>query len=496
MSNKKKAVIIGAGIAGLAAAIRLRLQGFNTCVYEAAAGPGGKIGERRWNNFRFDTGPSLFTLPHLVDELFAISGKDPREYFSYSRLQLVTRYFYGDGLQLNAWSDPKHFAREIKEKTSVPAEKVISFLENQKESYNKIGHVFLENPIHIVSRLLRLGNIPSLVHLSRVNMFRSMHSVNENYFKSDPVIKLFDRYATYNGSNPYRMPALFNIISHLEHNLGAFLPSKGMYEIVNALYKLAVETGVDFNFNSYISEIVLNDRQVKAVRVKGKEISTDVVISNMDAYYTYYKLLPALKPPVNYLEGTKSTSALIFQWAMDRSYPQLDVHNVLFANDYQAEFDHLFQKKELFHDPTIYIYISSKAVKDDAPEGKENWFVMINTPHLNTGIDWEKEKHRMREIIIKKIERFLNATIAPHILHEFSTTPEDISTNTFTYLGALYGNASNKMMAAFLRHPNFSKVKGLYFCGGTVHPGGGIPLCLLSAKITANLIKERAHDQA
>lgn len=495
MSNKKKAVIIGAGIAGLAAAVRLSLHGLDTHVYEAAAVPGGKIGEKRWNGYRFDTGPSLLTLPHLVDELFTLAGKDPRKYFSYSQLPLVTRYFYGDGLQLNGWSDPSRFAQEIKEKTFVPAEKILSFLEKQKESYNKIGQIFLENPIHIVSRLLRLDNIPSLVHLSRVNMFRSMHSVNEKYFIEAPVVKLFDRYATYNGSNPYRMPALFNIISHLEHNLGAYLPYKGMYDIVNAVYQLAVETGVKFHFSSYVSEIVLDERKVKAVRVKNEEISADVVVSNMDAYYTYYKLLPKLKPPVNYIKGTKSTSALIFQWAMDRKYPQLDVHNILFADNYQAEFEHLFSTKKLFDDPTVYIYISSKAVQGDAPDGKENWFVMINVPHLNEGIDWKIERDRMRAIIIKKIERLLDTLVEPHILHEFCTTPEDISTETFAYLGALYGNASNKMMAAFLRHPNFSKVKGLYFCGGTVHPGGGIPLCLLSAKITAKLIKERVNDQ-
>ena len=492
MTSNKKAVIIGSGIGGIAAAIRLRVLGFDVEVHEASSSPGGKIGEKRWSGYRFDTGPSLFTLPHLVDELFELTGRNARDYFSYSRLPLVTKYFYGDGLQLDAWSEPARFASEVEEKTGVPADKISSFLSKQRETYDKIGHVFLENPVHIVSRLLRLKNIPSLVHLSRVNMFRSMHSVNENYFQKRPIVQLFDRYATYNGSNPYRMPALFNIISHLEHNLGAYLPANGMYDVVNALYKLAAETGVKFHFNSYVNEIVLEKNNVRAIRVEDKEIRADVIVSNMDVHFTYHKLLPQVKPPKNYLESSKSTSALIFQWAMDRSYPGLDVHNVLFTGDYKEEFEFLFNKKQVFNDPTVYIYVSSKAISGDAPEGKENWFVMINVPHLNEHVDWSKQTDRMRSTIIHKIERYLNTDVKPHILHEFCTTPEDISKGTFAYLGALYGNTSNKMMSAFLRHPNFSKIKGLYFCGGTVHPGGGIPLCLMSAKITADLVKERS----
>nr|MDA3818669.1 phytoene desaturase [Prolixibacteraceae bacterium] len=183
----------------------------------------------------------------------------------------------------------------------------------------------------------------------------------------------------------------------------------------------------------------------------------------------------------------RSSSALIFYWGMNLT-SELDVHNILFSNNYKAEFDGLFKTKVFANDLTVYIFISKKVVGTDAPEGKENWFVMVNAPE-NVGQDWQQQTEKARKIILSKINSMLKMDVESHIENEEVTTPVDIENRTASVNGSLYGHSSNNAMAAFLRHPNFSwKYKNLYFVGGSIHPGGGIPLCLASAKIIDNLI--------
>ena len=172
---------------------------------------------------------------------------------------------------------------------------------------------------------------------------------------------------------------------------------------------------------------------------------------------------------------------------MDRLFPELNLHNILFSDQYEGEFQALFETKTLFPDPTVYINITSKDVPEDAPKGGENWFVMINAPS-NDGQDWDALRHQAREAILAKIHRVLGVDIAPHIVEEDFLDPVRIESRTSSDRGALYGSSSNSAMAAFLRHPNRGSLKNLYFCGGSAHPGGGIPLCLLSGKIVGDAV--------
>jgi len=208
----------------------------------------------------------------------------------------------------------------------------------------------------------------------------------------------------------------------------------------------------------------------------------------MDIFSTYKKLLPQSKAPKRILSQERSSSALIFYWGVKGAFPQLDLHNIIFSNNYKEEFDYIFDKKQVHHDPTIYINISAKCNSNDAPVGCENWFVMINTPS-NVGQDWESIISKAKTDIISKINRNLKIDLESLIQCETSLDPRSIETKTMSHQGSLYGTSSNNRFAAFLRHPNFSKrIKGLYFVGGSVHPGGGIPLCLNSAKIVSNLL--------
>lgn len=213
-------------------------------------------------------------------------------------------------------------------------------------------------------------------------------------------------------------------------------------------------------------------------------------MSNADVVPTYRKLLPDLPAPEKVLSQERSGSALIFYWGIKGEFENLDLHNILFSGHYEEEFDFIFNHKKLHADPTIYINISSKEEANDAPEGCENWFVMVNAP-ANHGQDWDELKSQARQNIITKINRILGTDLETLIEEEEVLDPIKIEEKTSSYRGALYGAASNSKYAAFLRHPNFSsRLKNIYFCGGSAHPGGGIPLCLLSAKIVADNIPD------
>ena len=493
---KPKAIVIGAGIAGIASAIRLSVKGYEVDVFEANSKPGGKLTEIKINGFRFDAGPSLFTMPQYVDELFKLAGKNPEDYFGYLKLKEICRYFYEDGLRLNANADLNKFAKEIEEKTDSTAKEVERYLNKSKTIYEVTHRVFLERSLHKIKSYLHWDTLKSIFRFGQIDAFRTQAKANRSFFKDDRIAQLFNRYATYNGSDPYQAPATLNIIPHFEYQYGAFLPTNGMYSIVTALVNLAKELGIRFHYNQKVEEIIYSNKpkpEVQGVKVNDKTYKANVVVSNLDIWFTYKNLLKNIAQPKKLLNQERSSSALIFYWGMDGNYSDMGLHNIFFAEDYQKEFNAIWKEKTISSDPTVYVNISCKHIRRDAPTDSENWFVMINVP-ANNGQNWDVLIKEARTNIIQKISRILNRNIEKDIICEQILDPGSIENKTGSYQGALYGNSSNNQFSAFLRHPNFSsKVKNLYFCGGSVHPGGGIPLALLSAKIIDDGISSVVH---
>jgi len=489
--SKPKAIVIGAGIAGIASAIRLSVKGYEVNVFEAGSKPGGKLAEISMSGFRFDAGPSLFTMPQYVDELFQLAGKNPNDYFEYIRLTEICRYFYEDGLRLTAKADLNVFAQEIEEKTQSTSSEVEKFLKKSATIYDVTHRVFLERTLHKLKSYLHWDTLKSIFRFGQIDAFRTQQQANNKFFKDRRIAQLFNRYATYNGSNPYQAPATLNVIPHFEYHFGAFLPKNGMYGIVNGSVKLAEELGVKFHYNQRVEEILHSGSRkpkIKGIMVKDKIHSADVVVSNLDIWFTYKNLLKGILQPKKLLNQERSSSALIFYWGMNGNYSNLGLHNILFSADYQKEFNAIWKDKTISNDPTVYINISSKIIRTDAPLNNENWFVMINVP-ANNGQNWDQLIQKARASIIQKISRILNRNIQKDIICEQILDPRSIESKTGSFQGSLYGNSSNNQFAAFLRHPNFSsQVKNLFFCGGSVHPGGGIPLALLSAKIVSDCV--------
>lgn len=482
-----KAVIVGAGIGGIATSIRLAKKGYEVDVFEQNSYPGGKLSVFEQDGFRFDAGPSLFTLPELVDDLVALQNNGHQIDFPYKKLDESCRYFWEDGKRLTAYTDPKRFGAEVEEILDIPAKVIIDYLKNAEFKYEKSAKLFLEKSLHKSSTFLSKEVLPALLGIYKFGLFKSMNQVNESKLKHPKLVQLFNRFATYNGSDPYQAPGILTSIANLELNRGTFYPENGMYQITDTLCKVAESLGVNFHFNAGVEKIMVEGNDAKGVKVNGDFISSDLVVSNMDIYPTYKKLLSDQKQPENILNQERSSSALIFYWGIDREFSELGLHNIFFSDDYQQEFHHIFKTKTIAPDPTIYVNITSKHTPSDAPEGMENWFVMVNVPS-NSGQDWDRLIPEIKKSVLEKMQRILNVNITQHIKTESILEPRTIESKTSSYQGALYGSSSNNRYSAFLRHPNFhQKIKGLYFSGGSVHPGGGIPLCLLSAKIIDDL---------
>ncbi len=487
----KKILIIGTGVAGLATACRLRHQGFQVVVLEANAYPGGKLTEFSNNGYRFDAGPSLFTMPQFLDDVFIDGGKNPRAYYQYQKLNISCEYFFEEGVHVTSYADLQRFAAEVEGKLQVPAKSIIDYLKKSETIYTSAAHIFLENSLHQLKTWLTTSVLKAIPKIPQLGLFETMHQRNARLLKDERLVQLFDRYATYNGSNPYQAPGILTSIPHLEFNIGSFFPKGGMHTITKALYQLALDEGVEFKFNTRAVEITTDGNRATGVRTETEHYTADVVVSNMDVYPTYQKLLPKAKAPKKILSQERSSSALIFYWGIKKEFPELDLHNIFFAKDYQAEFSALFNTHILHDDPTVYINITSKYCQTDAPAGCENWFVMINVP-ANVGQDWDTIISKARTRIIEKINRHLNTNLESWIETENILDPRSIEQRTSSYQGSLYGTSSNNRFAAFLRHPNFSsEFKNVFFCGGSAHPGGGIPLCLQSGRITSTWISEQ-----
>ena len=481
--------IIGAGIAGIASAIRLAARGHAVTVFEANPYPGGKLSQFDLEGYRFDAGPSLFTMPQYVDELFQVAGEPADPHFRYEAVPVSCHYLWNDGTALKAWAERPKFAAEVETRLGVPGKTVEAFLDKSRQKYESAGRIFLEKSLHRLDTWLQPAVLRSLLQLPGFDLFTTMNRVHEKTFAHPKLVQLFNRYATYNGSDPYKAPGMLTIIPHFEHNIGVFYPEGGMHHITQSLFDLSVRQGVRYQFQTPVTRILTENGRAIGLLAGGASHRFDRVVSNMDVFFTYKHLLPDVPHPERTLQQPKSTSALIFYWGIRRVFPELDLHNIFFSDDYRAEFETL-GLGDIVDDPTVYVNITSKYTPSDAPPGCENWFVMINAPS-DKGQDWPALIERIRARTLQKLGKRLGVDLAPLIACESVLEPRDIERKTASHLGALYGYSSNNRMAAFLRHPNFSRrLKGLYFVGGSVHPGGGIPLCLLSAKIMEEAMRD------
>lgn len=492
----KTCAVIGGGIGGLSAALLLARYGYQVEVFEQQPQLGGKAISSSAKGFRFDMGPTLFTMPFVLEELFSAAGKNIADYLELALLEETTRYFYPDGTEFRAYYDMKRYYTEAKKAFSDPLQRLSRYFSYCKTIYDLTADIFMFSPFHEWRDMITdRDKWARIFEIYKMDPLRSMHRANSRFFKDPKLRQLMDRFATFNGSSPYRVPATLNIIAHVEH-MGAYVPKLGIHRIPKALADAAGEEGAVFHLKTPVSAITRKGNRVTGITVGGRDYAFDLVVSNSDVTNTYISLLgmPKILPAVKYQMLKPSTSALVFYWGVKGNYSGLAAHNILFSKIYRKEFRDLQRKEICPEDPTVYIYISSKYNPKDAPKGFENWYVMINAPYT-VNQNWENEVDTSREKVLRKIRNFTGIDIRKNIVYEETLTPKDILRRTSSRAGSIYGISSNNTVAAFLRQRNRSKrIKGLYFCGGSAAPGGGIPLAMLSGKMTAELIRRFDGD--
>lgn len=483
--------IIGAGVGGLSAAIRLAVAGWRVVVLEQNEAVGGKMGEVCADGFRWDTGPSVITMRHVFEELFGMAGRRLDDYLTLMPVEPLTRYFYPDGTVFDATRDLAAMARQIEALEPRDVEGYLNFLAYAARLYRITGPTFIYDDPPTAARLLRLP----LLDLLKVDPWLTMDQAIRRHVHSPHLRQLLGRFATYAGASPYLAPATLSVIAHVELTGGVWYPQGGVYTIAQALARLAIELGVELRTGTPVAQICVRNGQVRGVQLAdGAVIEALAVVANVDVTTVYQRLLPsevATNGRANRLARLPtSCSGYILLLGVEKTHPRLAHHNIFFSPDYRREFDDLFERGLPPREPTVYVAMTAKSDPGHAPPGCENWFVLVNAPPVGPHFDWITQEEAYREAVFTTLTQF-GFDIRPHLRYAKAITPLDLAGKTGAWQGALYGISSNSALSAFRRpHNRDPHVRGLYFTGGTTHPGGGVPMVALSAKVVAGLIAQ------
>ncbi len=492
-----RVLIIGAGIGGLSAAIHLAAAGAHVTVLEQNAAVGGKMSEIAQDGFRWDTGPSVITMRPVFEALFAAAGRRLEDYLTLLPVDPLTRYFYPDGTVLDAAQDVDLMAGRIAEMAGTgDADGYRRYLAYAQRIHDITGPRFIYGP---PPSLLTLARTP-LRDIPAVDPLRTMDASIRGFVRDPRLRQLLGRFATYVGASPYLAPATLNVIAHVELSGGVWVPQGGIYAIARACERLARELGVAIRVNTPVEAIVVSEDRVTGVQLaEGETLKADAVIANVDVATVYEKLLPSTPSTQRRLaqitrQGT-SCSGFVLLLGVEGEHPQLAHHNIHFNHDYAREFEDIFSHGVPPDDPTVYIAITSKADPTHAPRGCENWFVLVNAPPLGDGFDWATGAADYREVVLNRLSDF-GLNIRGAIRSERMLTPLDLERQTGARRGALYGISSNDRFNALRRpHNRAPELRGLYFCGGTAHPGGGVPMVILSGRSAAGMVLADASEE-
>ena len=536
---KKRAVVIGAGFGGLAIAGRLQAQGYQVVVFEQADRIGGKLGLFERDGFRFDTGPSIVTLPGVYRDLWEAIGADFDGDITLRRLDPIARYRFGDGTWLDAAASDATFADNLEKLRPGNSGEMRAFFTRAEAIWEATRGPFLERPLSGVGSLIPLAR--KVRDLRTIAPGRTMRSLTRQYLSDPRLVTFIDRYATYTGSDPREAPAALASIPYVERHFGGWYVEGGLVRLGEMLAKRCVAIGVSIRCSSAVASILTSRGSVDAekprccgvVLASGERVEADLVIANADAQHLYRDLLVQevdgkaeacspwswrasmtgrlkrmVKPERSAVAGVQeaalrglgsvqpSLSGFVLCCAVEGITPGLAHHTVLFPERYDDEFDDLFgPAPRAVRSPTIYASVPKDTLV--APPGCEAWFVLVNAPRhvpgdLSQGIDWDAPglaDHYADTVLDQMAQRGID--IRSRIRFRELRTPADLERRTGAVGGSIYGTSSNGMRAAFLRPQNQSAIAGLFLVGGSSHPGGGLPLVTLSAQIVAELVQRQ-----
>ncbi len=484
------AAVIGGGLGGLAAAIRLAARGWRVTVCEQGPTVGGKMNRFQSDGFTFDTGPSLITMPWVFEHLFEAAGKRLADYLDLTPMRPLARYRFDDGTEFTYSSSMPEWLETLRGLEPRDVDGFLRFLRLGARLFELSNATFLRRP---PGDLPDWEGIRALRHFPVRHAWGNYHKAVVSFFKSPHLRQLYDRYPTYVGSSPYASPATLLVIPYIEFAFGGWYVNGGLYRIVESLVAIAQELGVAVRVNTRVTRITQEDRRVTGVETDGGEqIEADAVVMNGDASSAPSLLGDASDSTLAAPE--RSMSGLVFLLGVRRSLQELHHHTVYFSKDYAREFRQLFEERRFPDDPTVYVSAPSRSDRSLVPGEGEALFVMANAP-ANDHDPWDDAQiAEARKRVFARLAKGGFPDIAQDIRVEQVWTPRTIADRFLMPGGAIYGTHSHGWRRAFLRPPNKDKrYAGLYYVGGSTHPGGGTPTVLLSAAMTSELIRKHEH---
>lgn len=489
-SSTRRAVVIGSGFGGLAAAIRLQVMGFSTTLLEKLDKPGGRAYQWEQDGFRFDAGPTVVTAPHCLEELFLHAGKSMDDYVTMKPVDPMYRLFWEDGTTFDYARDEATLLRNIESLAPHDVEGYTRFCKYSQKVFEKgyldLGHV----PFLKIKDMLAVA--PDLVKLSA---HRSVYSIVSDYIKSPKLRQAFTFNSLLIGGNPFVASAIYTLIHPLEKKWGAWFPVGGMHALVSGLTKLFEDCGGTIRLNTPVDSIDTKGAVVQGVHVEnGDYLPCDLVVSNADISHTYAHLLrqePALaKKRRSILKKRYSPSLFVVYFGTNKSFDGILQHNVMFGPRYKELLKDIFDHGKLAEDFSLYLHAPSITDSSLAPAGAQSFYALSPVPNqLKNQIDWKVEGPRYRDKIINYLERHYMPGLSSAILTSKIFTPDDFTSRLHAHGGSAFSLEPVLTQSAWFRTHNRDKhVRGLYFCGAGTHPGAGIPGVVASGKATADVI--------
>jgi len=490
MSGEKTAVIIGAGAGGIATALYLARNGFSVDVFEKNDDPGGRCGQYVREGHRFDLGATMYLMPSMYNQFYDSIGIKPEEGKDLIKLQNLYKIFFDNGQELEFTPD--------REKMKQQLEKIEPGSFRKEDEFVRKGYkIYLEGLHKLIGRnffnLFQLVNLKNIGLLIRLKVWISNWNYAGKFFRNTNLRMAYTFQNIYVGQSPFDSPALFSMVPAAELTEGSFFPRGGMFAVIEKLYSAAVDNRVRFHFGIPVEKINILNKKAESITLEnGKEIRAGVIIANADLPYVYRNLLPDRRKSAHIDRLRYSCSVICFHWGMNKTFPQLDHHNVFISDSLKKGLDRIFVDKTIDDLPTFYVHAPSRTEPGAAPMGQDTLSVAVGAGHIDKSKnqDWEELKNKAREAVIKRLEKQGLKDLEKHIKFEICYTPENWEKYCHVSRGSVFGSLSHNIlqMGWFRPHNRHDRYHNLYFVGSSTHPGNGIPNVLLSAKLVSERI--------
>jgi len=490
MQQKPTALVIGAGIGGIATAGRLARNGYQVTVLEKNDQPGGRCGQIIRDGHRFDIGPTLFLMPEVWEETFDALGEKMSDHLDLRRIDPTYTVHFEDGLKIRLTSNISEMQTQLEKIEKTAFTGFLHYIAEGSKHYKISLEKFVGRNFYNLFEYFSPRNLPLIFQLKALQK----HYDNVGRFFQDERLKAaFTFQNMYLGLSPYDAPATYSLLQYTELAEGVWYPIGGMYAAIQALVNIAEKLGVKFMYNAPVEKINTAKGKVTSVLLEdGRELSADIFIGNADLPYIYKELLPDRAEAEKLDKKLYTCSTIMFYWGVDRPYPQIQHHNIFLGGDYKASFDQIFEDHSLPESPSFYVHAPARTDPAAAPAGQDTLFVLVPVGHLSarTKQDWQALTEKARQTVFARLEKDLGIRDLPaHIKFEVTYTPLDWQKRFNLDKGAAFGLSHNFWQVGYLRPQNrHKKYKNLYFTGASTHPGTGLPIVLLSAKLTAQRI--------